>query len=115
MKFDANQLVLLGLLAASIHWLVARASITKPFWDFRWWPAKHPLGITIGLSLSMLLACAACSGFWIGLGLGFAGVRPIGEGWLSVLASSFAGILLTPVFEGALLWGLERTRIDFLG
>jgi hypothetical protein len=110
MKLDVDQLVLLGLLSASIHWLIARAHITKPFWSLEWWPARFSFGL--GLLVSALLACAACSGFWIGLGLGFAGVRPIGAGWLAVVASGLAGVLLTPVFEGALLWGLERTHID---
>jgi hypothetical protein len=112
MQFNTDQLVLLGILTASLHWLIARASITKPFWDFRWWPTRFPVVTVIGLALSMLLACASCSGFWIGLGFGIAGVRPIGEGVLGVLASGCAGILLTPVFEGVLLWGLERTHID---
>lgn len=111
MRFDVNQLVLLGILSASIHWIVARASITERFWSLRWWPERGWLSIPKSF-FADLLACAACCGFWIGLGLGLAGVRPVGSGWLSVLGSGLAGVLVTPVFEGALLWGLEKTHID---
>jgi hypothetical protein len=112
MRFDLNQLVLLGLLSASIHWIMARARITKRFWSLGWWPVYGGRSLLAQLFVAKLLACAACSGFWIGLGLGYAGVRPIGAGWLAVVASGLAGVLVTPVFEGALLWGLERTHLE---
>jgi hypothetical protein len=111
MKFDVDQLVLLGILAASIHWIVARASITKAFWSLNWWTERGWLSVPKSF-VADLLACAACSGWWIGLGLGLAGVRPIGSGFLAVMCSGLAGVLVTPVFEGALLWGLEKTRLD---
>lgn len=110
MRFDANQLVLLGILTASIHWIAARASITKFFWSLNWWPERG-WGSVAKSYVADLLACAACSGFWAGLGLGIAGVRPIGSGWLSVLGSGLAGVLVTPVVEGILLWGLERSHL----
>lgn len=110
MKLDLNQLALLGILAASIHWIVARSKIAEPFWSLRWWPKRLP-GSTF---VADLLACAACSGFWLGLGLCFLGVRPIEAGsvWISVPVAGLAGVLVTPVVEAVLLWGLSSTRID---
>jgi hypothetical protein len=58
-----------------------------------------------------LLACSACSGFWIGLGLGLAGVRPLGHGLIGVICSGLLGVVSTPVVEGVLLWGLRATKI----
>jgi len=112
MKFTLNQLVLLGLLSASIHWIMARASITKRFWSLNWWPKRSLKCLVAKRFFADLLACAACSGFWIGIGLGLAGVRPVGSGWTAVLASGLLSVLVTPTFEGALLWGLEKTRIE---
>lgn len=148
MTLDFNQLALLVLLTTAIHWLVARAAITKWFWDLRWWPTKRctkcegrffklrnrsgihhacngaayteiqreglPL-IRDQLSdlLDELLACAACSGFWLGLGLSVVGLRPLelGPSWLDVAGSALAGVVGTPILEGVLLWGLDRTAI----
>jgi hypothetical protein len=113
MIFDLNQLAALGLLSAAIHWIVARAKITKWFWSLNWWPA--PGSITSGLIKEFfagLLACAACSGFWIGLGLGLAGVQPLGHGVIGVLSSGLLGVVATPVVEGLLLWGLQTTKMD---
>jgi hypothetical protein len=100
MSLDA--LVLLGLLSAVIHWLIARANITHWFWGSPRLPTF----------LQHLLACAACSGFWIGLGLGIVGIQPIASGLLGVLASGLLGVFTTPVFEGVLLWGLRTTHLD---
>jgi hypothetical protein len=112
MILDLNALVVLGLLAATIHWIVARAKITRWFWSLGWWPA--PGSIASGLVKELfagLLACAACSGFWIGLGLGRVGVQPIGHGVVGVLCSGLLGVVVTPVVEGVLLWGLSATRL----
>jgi len=93
----------LATLAATIHWAVARAQIMRWFWDAAWLPEL----------LCNLLACAACSGFWLGLGLGLLGIRPLatGHAWLDVAAAGACGIVGTPLVEGILLWGLERSRI----
>jgi hypothetical protein len=96
-----NAFAMLGLLAASIHWIVARARVTRGFWGALWLPGF----------LSELLACAACSGFWIGLALGVAGIQPIGHGFVGVLLSGLLGVVATPVVEGVLLWGLSATKI----
>lgn len=93
----------LGVLAASIHWTVARATITKWFWGASWLPRF----------LAELLSCPACSGFWIGLGLGLAGLRPLhtGHDLLDVFLAGVLALYATPVLEGVMLWGLERSRI----
>lgn len=93
----------LGVLAASIHWTVARAKITQWFWGASWLPRI----------LNELLSCPACSGFWIGLGLGLAGLRPLHTDLvtLDVLATGVLALYTTPILEGVMLWGLERSRI----
>lgn len=93
-------LLLLGLLCAALHWLIARSTIAKPFWSR-----------TTG-KLDELLRCPACSGFWLGLGLWLLGIRPLGNGIVSCLLSPTLGAILTPVFETALLWGLAHTAIE---
>ena len=101
MKKTLALVTTLGLLSAAIHWIVARAKVTRSFWSALWLPGF----------ISDLLACAACSGFWIGLGLGLAGIRPLGHGILGVLCSGLLGVVATPVVEGVLLWGLSTTKI----
>jgi hypothetical protein len=73
------------------------------FWAAPWLP--NPI--------SDLLACPACSGFWIGLGLGAAGLRPLTTGywWLDIPAAGLAGVWCAPVAEGILLWGLDKSKI----
>jgi hypothetical protein len=103
LHLDLEQLALLGLLSSTIHWLIARSGIAKPLWS-------RARGF-----LASLLACAACSGFWIGGALVASGlVRPVqGDSpWISLIASGFLSTLLTPVFEGVLLWGLQASAIE---
>ncbi len=104
MTFAWTTLATLAVLSAAVHWLVGRAEITKPVWDAIWLPAR----------IGNLLRCPACSGFWIGLGLGGVGVRPIVTGywWVDVLAAGITAMYTTPVAEAVMLWGLERSRID---
>lgn len=103
MHLEVNALATLGLLAASIHWIIARAKITRGFWGASWLPTW----------LRNLLACPACSGFWIGLGLGIAGVRPVPYTAIvpAVVCSGLLGVIAVPVVEGVLLWGLSTTKI----
>jgi len=101
MRLDVGHLALLGLLSTSLHWLFARAEITRPLWSrATGWFAK-------------LLACPACSGWWIGLGLGIGGVQPVAGPWwpLAAIFSGLLAIVLTPVLEAVMLWGLERSAI----
>ena len=103
MSFAWSTLATLAILSATIHWIAARATIMRWFWGATWLPAW----------LDALLACPACSGFWLGLALGLAGLRPLATGhvWLDVLAAGLAGVWGTPVTEGVLLWGLDRSAI----
>ena len=90
-------LLKLVLLSTALHWLLARADITRPFWSraARWsW-------------LDALLRCPACSGFWLGLALWLYGVRPG-----NVLETALYSLLLTPVMEAVLIWGLQGSAID---
>lgn len=95
-----RDLVVFGLLTASTHWLIGRSEIAKPLWSrATGWIEK-------------LLACPACSGFWLGLGYGALGLRPVSYGWRGVLIAGVLGAILTPIFEGLLLWGLEMTAMS---
>lgn len=103
MTFNWSTLAILGILTATIHWLIARAEISKAFWSAIWLPER----------IDQLLRCPACSGFWLGLGLGGLGIRPLttGHWWIDVPASAILGVFATPLFEGLFLWGLERSKI----
>lgn len=96
-------LIILGLLCASTHWIFARSKIAEPIWS-------RARG-----RLDELLRCAGCSGFWLGLAWGLAGVRPVfadGPRIVSGLAAGVLGAILTPIFEACLLWGLEMTAME---
>jgi hypothetical protein len=95
-----RDLVVLGLLTSSTHWLVARSEIARPLWSrTRGW-------------LANLLACAGCSGWWLGLGYGVLGLRPVSHGWRGIVLAGVLGTILTPIFEAILLWGLSETAIS---
>ncbi len=98
---DLRQLFVLGLLTASIHWLVARSHVGEVIWG-------HARGW-----FDELLRCPACSGWWLGLLLGLAGIRPLTLhwSWTSIVFSGLFGVILTPVFESCLLWGLSRSAL----
>lgn len=106
---DTSQLVLFSIFCASIHWLIARSEIARPLWS------------RAGGWLGRLLACAGCSGFWIGAVVGGAGlttpitldVAPIlgVDVALRALAHAVLGVFVTPVFESVLLWGLRESAI----
>lgn len=104
-----DQLVILGILSSSIHWLVARSEIARPLWSrARGW-------------LEKLLRCPACSGFWLGGLITWGGVHPFGDAlvtsapwWMWIVKSQLAGLaamFLTPVFEGVMVWGLNTSAI----
>lgn len=98
---NLNELLILAVLTATLHWLIARAEITRPIWS------RASGGI------DKLLRCAGCSGFWLGLGLGIIGLRPIDSGIVvaDVAVTGLLSVFFTPVFEAVLIWGLERSAI----
>lgn len=101
MHLNLEHLVLLALLAGPFHWLIARSSITRPFWSR-----------ATGLA-DKLLRCSACSGVWIGLGFSALGGRPVGGHWLfEHIAAGVLGALVTPVVEGVLLWGIAMSAVE---
>ena len=99
----------LGLLTATLHWVFARSKIAEPFWKLGWLPEGR-----VREFLDGLLSCPACSGFWLGLGLGAVGVRPMvtGYAWLDVVCAGLAGVYTTPVCQGVMLWGLRATTLS---
>jgi hypothetical protein len=103
MTFSWSTFAALAVFASALHWLIARAQITKPVWDAIWLPEF----------IYDLLSCPACSGFWIGLGLGAAGFRPLttAHAWLDIVAAGVAAMYGTPVAEAVLVWGLDRSKI----
>lgn len=102
MILHVDQLFLLGIFSASIHWLTARSTIAKPLWS-------RARG-----KLDELLRCPACSGVWIGAGLTTIGIQAVDglSPWVTPAAGGLLGAALTPVFEAVILWGLERTAIE---
>jgi hypothetical protein len=100
---DPVQVFVLGILCASIHWLVARSSIMQPLWSrARGW-------------FDRLLRCPACSGFWIGSGLAVLGLNPVNftvHHIPSLFPTQALAVFLTPVFEAVLLWGLDQSAIE---
>jgi hypothetical protein len=108
MKLDLQHLLLLGLLSTSAHWIIARSKAMRWFWSrARGWRAA-------------LLACPACSGFWLGVGLSVIGVKavtvacPVPQAvyFAEALASGVLATILTPVFQGVMIWGLSVSAIE---
>ena len=101
LKIQLDALLTLGMLSAAVHWLVARSTIMQWFWS------------RMRGSMAKLLACPACSGWWISIGLGWLGIHPVVAPWvwLSAVLAGLLGIVLTPVFEALLLWGLAVSAI----
>ena len=100
MTVDLPQLVVLGLLTASTHWLIARSEVARPLWS----RATGWIGV--------LLRCPSCSGWWLGLGFGAMGLRPVGNGFFSWFLTGILATILTPIFESILLWGLANSAIE---
>ena len=100
MTVDLPQLVVLGLLSASTHWLIARSEVARPLWS-------RAQG-----KLEALLHCSGCSGWWLGLGFGAAGLRPVGNGFFAWFVTGLLGAILTPIFESVLLWGLVNSAME---
>lgn len=115
-------LIPFAALVAFLYYVVARAEITRWFWEgylqappeFIPAPDGRPEAHThpIRAYFDALLSCAMCSGFWIGLALGWAFDLPV-PAWHAHLgpyagfglAFSFGGIyglVLNPIVMGAM-------------
>ena len=122
MTLNFQQLALLAVLCTAMHWLLARSAIMKWFWGLRWWPqTRNDYGETVPSAnnairefFTDLLACTACAGWWLSLGAGLLGIWPLrlGPAWINVLGAGLAGVVVVPILEGALIWGLRTTRIE---
>lgn len=99
---NLSHLILLGMLCTALHWLLARSYILKWFWSR-----------LDGTFVGHLLACAACSGFWLGVVLGWFGLRPATglHPGVECMIAGLLGLYLTPIFEAALLWGLRESTL----
>jgi len=102
MTIDLPQLVLLGIVCAATHWLVARSEIARPLWS------RAP-GV-----LGRLLACAGCSGFWLGGVAWTLGIRvtPLDARYGGLALAMVLGTFVTPIFEGMLMWGLYASAVQ---
>ena len=105
-------LLAFGLIITFAYYLLARASLTRPLWSrYRG-------------RLASLMACPACSGFW--LGLAFSHWCPsLSVNWydnvpvetpfewaVGFLLSGLVGGALCGILYGALHWGLAVSSIE---
>lgn len=112
LELQLQLLAILGLLTAGLHWLIARSYIMRWFWG----------RLSPGGFLDQLVRCPACSGFWLGLLVWSTGVRPLvgifadgpilSHRVIEALATSLVALVLTPIFEGAMLWGLMASAFN---
>lgn len=89
-----------ALLTSSAFYLGSRAVITRALWS------RYPR------RLAAFMDCAACSGFWYGLG--FALLlrdklsQPFGAGIPSSILVGLCSIITTPIVAGLMQAGFER-------
>lgn len=94
---------LYATLCVAAYYLVARAKLTEPLWS------RYPGW------LDYWTTCAACSGFWYGLGCGYLGAQ-LGlpflglppEHWATWLAVAAFGMVWTPILSFAMVYSWER-------
>jgi len=97
--------VLYGLIASALYYLGSRAKITSFLWSH--YPPRF----------DRFMMCAACTGFWLGLGEAFAigwwldlpylGLP--GRLWLTPIVVAITAVVTTPVFAAIHLRALEYT------
>ena len=99
--------LLIGIIGAAFHYLTYHAVITS--WLWRRYPAK----------IDALLSCAACSGTWVGLGMGvyFAdqGTSILGIGASDpalYVATAAVGMIATPLVSAIHLMALRGIHGD---
>lgn len=100
MTIDFTQLLVFGILCATLHWFIARSQVMRWFWS-------RQRG-----RVDSLLRCPACSGWWLGLGLWCLGVHPLTGHWWAAVLTGALGMWLTPVVESVLLWSLAASAVE---
>lgn len=99
--------ILYGTLCAALHYLTARAKLTEGLWS------RYPRWLDYWLS------CAACSGFWFGLGCGALGAHydlPLfnldPHHWFTWVAAGALGMVWTPILAFAQVYCWQRLLPD---
>jgi hypothetical protein len=98
--------ILYGLVASSLYYLGSRAKITEFLWS------HYPP------AFDRFMMCAACTGFWWGLGaafvIGWWHELPFlllpGRYWMTPVVVALTSVVLTPVFGALHLRALEYTN-----
>lgn len=114
MTGDLSSLVPFGALVAFAYYVVARAEITRWFWEGRLqepFADYHPttirepsFGTHVRRFLDRLLSCPLCSGFWIGFALGWAFDLPSPWKRFQPFMGGVYGLILNPIIQGAMHW-----------
>lgn len=101
-----STLVLYALLSASLYYLGSRAMITARVWS------SYPPAV------ARFMDCAACTGFWYGLGLAltvgrlreldFVGLDS--QDWLTPIVVAYVSIITTPIMAA-----LQQRALEALG
>ena len=94
-----------GLITSAFYYLGSRAKITEFIWS------RYPRGI------DKFMLCAACTGFWYGLGvalvIGWTFEMPFlglpGRFWLTPIVVAITSIVFTPLFASAHVNSLYST------
>jgi hypothetical protein len=97
-------LLLYALCSAALFYLGSRAMVTSWLWSR--YPSK----------LAQFMDCAACTGFWLGLGLGYVGGYHLGLDLLglegdraaTVALAGLCSLTVTPIAAGVMQWGFDK-------
>lgn len=97
--------LLYALLTTSLYYLGVRAKITRWLWS------RYPKW------LDNFMMCAACSGFWYGLAVGFVGgwdydlpfLGLAGRSWITPFVVAFCSIVWTPIIAAIHLRAFDYT------
>jgi hypothetical protein len=103
--------ILIATITAGIYYLAARAGITRFLWS------RYPRPV------AAFLNCAACSGFWYGLGLGYGASRmglslevlgqaSTGPAWAYLAACAAVGLVWTPIIAFAHAYAYSQLSDD---
>lgn len=96
-------LVLLAIVGAAAHFLLYRALVTRWLWS------RYPAWI------DSFFSCSACTGFWLGLGVGIywhlharpSFTLPAGDPVVPIVAAA-STMVLSPMVAWLQTWSLER-------